>query len=202
MGSRLENQIFGERVAPALAAPTIDMPLSGDERPDAHDRVQRPIPAVQSANPRGLTRRDGGERFGPQPVAAQSSGGMSDIDRFIAAEVGSRSPLSGPIAAPSTPETPEAESEPRIQVPAIRVLTGPNAGREVALDKAETSVGRVGVQVAAVRNSAEGYRLIPVEGASPPGINGTPVAPEGHLLKVGDVLEIAGVQLEVVGPSR
>ena len=201
---RLEHQIFGERVAPALAVPTIDVPLSGigDERPEAPDRVQHPVTAVESANPRGLSRRNAGERFGPAPVAAQSAGGMSDIDRFIAAEVGSRVPVTGPNAAPSMPDTPEAGPvEPRVpKVPAIRVLSGPNAGREVALDKAETSVGRVGVQVAAIRRFADGYRLVPVEGASPPGVNGTPVAPEGQALKVGDVLEIAGVRLEVVGP--
>ena len=81
--------------------------------------------------------------------------------------------------------------------PSVRVLSGPNLGRAVAFTKNELSVGRVGVQVAVVRKEGTGFRLVPVEGAQPPRINGTPVAPEGAALHPGDTFEVAGVRLEL-----
>ena len=84
------------------------------------------------------------------------------------------------------------------KVPALRVLTGPNSGREVVLDKDETAVGRVGVQVAAVRRTDGAFRLVPLEGASAPSVNGAPVPADGQPLKPGDFFEIAGVRLEMI----
>ena len=81
--------------------------------------------------------------------------------------------------------------------PAVRVLSGANAGRRVPFANDKLSVGRIGVQVALVRKVADGFRLIPLEGATPPRINGTPVAPEGAPLHPGDTFEIAGVRLEL-----
>ena len=81
--------------------------------------------------------------------------------------------------------------------PAVRVLSGANAGRRVPFANDKLSVGRIGVQVALVRKVADGFRLIPLEGATPPRINGAPVAPEGAPLHPGDTFEIAGVRLEL-----
>ncbi len=83
-------------------------------------------------------------------------------------------------------------------VAAIRVTTGPSAGREVVLDKDEILVGRVGLQVAAVRRSGAGMHLVAVEGAAPPRVNGEPVTAEGTPLALGDVLDVAGTELKVV----
>src|SRR5207248_3974038 len=46
----------------------------------------------------------------------------------------------------------------------VRVMTGPSAGRELAISKDEQSVGRVGVAVAALKRVGEEIWLIPVEG--------------------------------------
>ena len=82
-------------------------------------------------------------------------------------------------------------------------VTGPSAGREVTLDKDETAVGRVGVQVAAVRRAKGEYRLVPLEGATPPSVNGAAVPADGLPLKSGDFFEIAGIRLEMIErPSR
>lgn len=86
--------------------------------------------------------------------------------------------------------------------PTIRVLTGPNAGRMVPLNKDETLIGRVGLQVALVRKGADGFRLLQVEGADPPQVNGVPVPPEGSLLRPGDVAEVAGARLEFADPEH
>jgi hypothetical protein len=52
------------------------------------------------------------------------------------------------------------------------------------------------VQVAVVRKVGDGFRLVPLEGAEPPRINGTPVAADGSALYHGDTFEVAGVRLE------
>ena len=44
-------------------------------------------------------------------------------------------------------------------------------------------------------------RVVPVEGERPPSINGAAVAAEGQALASGDVLEIAGIRLELVIPG-
>jgi len=81
--------------------------------------------------------------------------------------------------------------------PTVRVLSGPTHGRSVPFAKDELSVGRVGLQVAVIRKVGSGFRRVPVEGAQPPRINGTPVAPEGSELHPGDTFEVAGVRLEL-----
>ena len=76
-------------------------------------------------------------------------------------------------------------------------MTGPSAGREVALDKDEIAVGRVGVQVAAVRRIDGTFRLVPLEGTTPPSVNGaTGACRRASASNPGDSFEVAGVELE------
>jgi pSer/pThr/pTyr-binding forkhead associated (FHA) protein len=82
-------------------------------------------------------------------------------------------------------------------LPSVRVLSGPSIGRTLPLTKDELSIGRVGAQVAVVRRTPDGYRLVPLEGDVPPKINGAPVAPDGSPLHPGDTFEIAGIRLEL-----
>ena len=194
---RLENQLFGERVPPA-SKPSAAGTKAGESpaeealarRPAA--RASRAKEKVQSSNPE--------EKPGPSAQARPDMGGsMSDIDRFVAAEVGTGENTKRSSSSPDTDDQPALTptGAPAAPVPVIRVLTGPNAGREVALDKAETSIGRVGVQVAAVRRTDDGLRLVLIEGDAPPRVNGEPVDAEGQRLRPGDTFEIAGVQLEI-----
>lgn len=99
-----------------------------------------------------------------------------------------------PVQAPAT-ALPAAS--PRAPAPTVRVLSGPSTGRTLPLTKDELSIGRIGAQVAVVRRTPDGYRLVPLEGASPPKINGAAVAPGGSPLHPGDTFEIAGVRLEL-----
>ena len=86
--------------------------------------------------------------------------------------------------------------------PALKVVSGAKAGRIVALVKSETLIGRTGVQVVALRRTADEVRVVPIEGEHPPSVNGNPVAPEGQPLAAGDILEIAGTRLEVVAAGE
>ncbi|MDB5818267.1 MAG: hypothetical protein JWQ11_1907 [Rhizobacter sp.] len=84
-------------------------------------------------------------------------------------------------------------------VPAsIRVLNGAAAGREVALTKVVTTVGKPGVQVASITKRPNGYVLAHVEGAVRPSVNGTVLAGDSQPLKNGDVVELAGTQMQFV----
>jgi pSer/pThr/pTyr-binding forkhead associated (FHA) protein len=80
----------------------------------------------------------------------------------------------------------------------IKVLNGAAAGREVMLTKVVTTVGKPGVQVASITKRPGGYVLAHVEGALRPTVNGLPVTGETVQLKNGDVVELAGTQMQFV----
>jgi len=80
----------------------------------------------------------------------------------------------------------------------IRVMNGAAAGREVMLTKVVTTVGKPGVQVASITKRPTGYVLAHVEGAARPTVNNTPLAGETVGLKNGDVIELAGTQMQFV----
>jgi pSer/pThr/pTyr-binding forkhead associated (FHA) protein len=80
----------------------------------------------------------------------------------------------------------------------IKVLSGAAAGREVALSKVVTTVGKPGVQVASITKRPGGYVFAHVEGATRPTVNGLPVTADPVHLKDGDVIELAGTQMQFV----
>jgi pSer/pThr/pTyr-binding forkhead associated (FHA) protein len=85
------------------------------------------------------------------------------------------------------------------QAPAsIKVLNGAAAGREVALSKVVTTVGKPGVQVASLTKRPGGYVFAHVEGSARPTVNGAPVGGDPVHLKSGDVIELAGTQMQFV----
>jgi pSer/pThr/pTyr-binding forkhead associated (FHA) protein len=80
----------------------------------------------------------------------------------------------------------------------IKVLSGAAAGRSVTLTKVVTTVGKPGVQVASITKRPTGYVLAHVEGALRPSINGVPLATETAPLSNGDLIELAGTQMQFV----
>ena len=83
-------------------------------------------------------------------------------------------------------------------VASIKVLNGAAAGREVNLTKVVTTVGKPGVQVASITKRPGGYVLAHVEGALRPSVNGNPLIGETVSLKNGDLIELAGTQMQFV----
>ena len=61
-----------------------------------------------------------------------------------------------------------------------------------------TTVGKPGVQVASITKRPGGYVLAHVEGTLQPTVNGNPVTGETVHLKNGDVIELAGTQMQFV----
>jgi pSer/pThr/pTyr-binding forkhead associated (FHA) protein len=80
----------------------------------------------------------------------------------------------------------------------IKVLNGGAAGREVQLTKVVTTVGKPGVQVASVTKRPSGYVISHVEGPRRPNVNGQPVGEDAVSLKDGDIIDLAGTQMQFV----
>jgi pSer/pThr/pTyr-binding forkhead associated (FHA) protein len=80
----------------------------------------------------------------------------------------------------------------------LQVLSGQFAGRELELAKTLTTLGRPGVQVAAIARRAEGYSIVHVESARDgdyPLVNGEPIGPQARRLQDNDVITLAGVKM-------
>ena len=80
----------------------------------------------------------------------------------------------------------------------LQVLSGQFAGRELELNKALTTLGRPGVQVAAITRRADGYSIVHVESARSgdyPLVNGEPIGPQARKLTDNDVITLAGVKM-------
>jgi pSer/pThr/pTyr-binding forkhead associated (FHA) protein len=80
----------------------------------------------------------------------------------------------------------------------LQVLSGAFAGRELELTKALTTLGRPGVQVAAITRRAEGYYIVHVESGDEgdyPLVNGQPIGAQARKLNDNDVVQLAGVKM-------
>lgn len=81
---------------------------------------------------------------------------------------------------------------------AIKVLSGAASGREVPLTKVVTTIGKPGVAVAAITKRQHGFVVHHVEGAGNPTLNGAPIGSDPISLKNGDMIELAGTQMQFV----
>jgi hypothetical protein len=107
---------------------------------------------------------------------------------IAAASPGTAAPSPQPASAPARPANlPEA---------AIQLLNGPNVGKELALTKSLTTLGKPGVQVAVIARRPHGFFITHVEGATFPVVNGVKLDAQAHPLGDHDVIEIAGIKME------
>jgi FHA domain len=80
----------------------------------------------------------------------------------------------------------------------LQVLSGAFAGREVELTKALTTLGRPGIQVAAITRRSDTYYIVHVDSGKPddfPLLNGTPIGAQATKLNDNDVIQLAGVKM-------
>lgn len=117
-----------------------------------------------------------------------------------------------PAVPPAPPATPSAippsaaaSSQPKVAPAAntgsditgrIQVLNGSSSGRELILNKALTTLGKPGVQVAVITKRPNGYFITHVEGQTFPIVNGTSTGAQAYALNDHDVIELAGVKME------
>ncbi len=150
-----------------------------------------------------IAERDFGGRVEPAKPFAKKKGGRTPPPPAPAASIDELIPDPAPVdekevvAAPAVAPAPS----PTHQGPSLRLLTGLKAGTLIALTKLETTLGRPGVQVASIVQEDASFRIKPVEGISPPALNGQPVGTEGAVLTPGDIIEVAGTRLEYLDPG-
>jgi hypothetical protein len=208
MGDEFEREMVAPQAVSA-AARAEPMPL----QPEAPKGAGRPsnggVPEPQQGiggarlapeaapwvptTPRGPFTGDAPVRIGDPAASAPDLSLTQRMAIPVVPPAASPTPIPPAVASSDT----SAPSKP----PSIRVLSGPSTGRIVPFPNAQLSVGRVGVQVAVVRKTADGFALVPVEGDQPPRINGAPVGAEGSPLHPGDTFEVAGVRLELAPGS-
>jgi pSer/pThr/pTyr-binding forkhead associated (FHA) protein len=109
-------------------------------------------------------------------------GGAARADRTSAAAEGAEEGADNPLAS----------------VASIRVMSGNSAGREVSLVKVVTTIGKPGVAVAAITRRPTGYVVALVEGSIKPTVNGADLSTEAVSLRNGDLIELAGTQMQFV----
>ncbi len=102
-------------------------------------------------------------------------------------------PPQRPAVAAAVPEVAAALPKAKLQV-----LSGAFAGRELELTKALTTLGRPGVQVAAITRRADGYFIVHVDSGREndyPQVNGITIGPKARRLNDNDVVHLAGVKM-------
>ena len=135
-------------------------------------------------------------------VAAQAddAGVKLDAGEAAALEEEPRAPSVGETVRPTETQTGIDPSNAPNALPLakLQVLSGAFAGRELELTKALTTLGRPGVQVAAITRRAEGYFIVHVESGTEgdfPLVNGQPIDAQARKLEDNDVVQLAGVKM-------
>jgi predicted component of type VI protein secretion system len=114
-------------------------------------------------------------------------------------------PTQAPVAAATTGATSHtsrsraaAEGAAALKKAKLQVLSGAFAGRELEITKALTTLGRPGVQVAAITRRGEGYYIVHVDSGKAddfPLVNGSPIGAQATKLSDNDVIQLAGVKM-------
>jgi pSer/pThr/pTyr-binding forkhead associated (FHA) protein len=106
--------------------------------------------------------------------------------------------VSDPVAPvpESAPANMADDGESTMQA-SIKVLSGAAAGRQVPLTKVVTTIGKPGIAVATITRQHRGY-VVHVEGSGSPSLNGVPLGVEVVPLKNGDLIELAGTQMQFI----
>jgi len=159
------------------------------------------------------------EEFEKTMVITPGSAMANQAAKRASAAAASPPPAPAP-AAPKPAATPAAATAPTVVPPAtpashtatatnidppvalqkakLQVLSGAFAGRELDLNKALTTLGRPGVQVAAISRRAEGFFIIHVDSGKAedyPLVNGSPIGQQARKLANNDVIQLAGVKM-------
>lgn len=101
-------------------------------------------------------------------------------------------------AAPAAETPAAAPPAAKPLVGRLRVASGPNQGKELELSKALTTIGKPGVQVAAITRRADGYYIVHVGGqgsSKRPLVNGVEIDAQARKLQANDLIELAGTRM-------
>lgn len=137
-----------------------------------------------------------------KPAAA--AGEADDFEKTMIIRPGTKAGAGGPSmdsvnkAISEAGGAPIADGAKGLPKAKLQVLSGAFAGKELELNKALTTLGRPGVQVAAVTRRADGFFIVHVESGSGQGfptVNGKDIGAQAQKLNDNDVIELAGVKM-------
>jgi pSer/pThr/pTyr-binding forkhead associated (FHA) protein len=126
--------------------------------------------------------------------AAEAATAATEAPRHFAADTAKPRRAFQPTATQDVDEN----AVPVLPLAKLQVLSGTFAGRELELVKTLTTLGRPGVQVAAITRRAEGYYIVHVESAQSEGlplVNGMQIGAQARKLQDNDVIQLAGVKM-------
>jgi predicted component of type VI protein secretion system len=132
-----------------------------------------------------------------RPVRGEAiPGDPADFEKTMLVRPNAAKAMAAAAVAPPPPPTgPVAVAGPG-ELGVIRILSGPNSGKELELAKALTTLGKPGQQVAVITRRPQGYFLTHVEGPKFPSVNGKALDTQPHPLNDHDLIELAGVKME------
>ncbi len=120
---------------------------------------------------------------------------LVDGDQITLASVQLQFIAGAPTPGLVSPGIPGAESRLMQFNGRIDVLNGSNAGKQMALNKPLTTLGRPGVLVVVISRSADGYQISHIEGEAVPMLNGAPIGKQAMPMANGDVIDLAGTRM-------
>lgn len=120
----------------------------------------------------------------------------SDAARAAFQPVASAPAPSGAVALDSDFGT--VAGSPDATGPRVRVINGTSAGREMALTKVVTTLGKPGVAVASITRRPHGFDLAHVKGQYVASVNGVGTDAGPITLKNRDQIDLGGVRLEFI----
>jgi len=139
------------------------------------------------------------EQTSSPPVDDVDAGVKLDDEEAAGLNESAPRPKPKPVSHTATAAGIDPSSAPSaLPLAKLQVLSGAFAGRELELTKALTTLGRPGVQVAAVTRRAEGYYIVHVESGEEgdfPLVNGQPIGAQARRLNDNDVVQLAGVKM-------
>jgi pSer/pThr/pTyr-binding forkhead associated (FHA) protein len=133
-----------------------------------------------------------------EEAAREAEPGPAEAAQAPAPEPAAQTSGIRPAFSPTSTQDVDSGAVPVLPLAKLQVLSGTFAGRELELSKALTTLGRPGVQVAAITRRAEGYYIVHVDSGgneSFPLVNGTSIGPQARKLQDNDVIQLAGVKM-------
>jgi len=130
------------------------------------------------------------EQFEKTMIINTAAAGMHETEGSVAIDQ-SVGKIAAEIASSDSGKTSQ-------RIAKIRLNSGANNGKELALTKVLTTLGKPGVQVAAITRRPSGYFLIHIDGGDNgerPHVNSEEIGSRAHALKDNDILEVAGVKM-------
>ncbi len=186
---------FSDQQAPDVEQDEFEKTMvipSSDQRPEQLAKAERAADEAAAA----AVRLDPDEAAALQGVTPPPS---SPVAAPVAAPAAAAAPAAEPRAHTATHTGIDVASKPNaLPLAKLQVLSGAFAGRELELTKALTTLGRPGVQVAAITRRAEGYYIVHVESGKEgefPLVNGTPIGAQARKLADNDIVQLAGVKM-------